>query len=182
MANAQDIKDLYLDYLTSRSEESENNKTISTALALLNRSAELNDKQVANINFHLARIYEVTGLPEKAIAHYEASLQLEPDYYVTHNALAFLHLKKCDSLGQAVTASAKAKNVTLDETTYKAYKIQVEKTIPFFEKAQACDPDERGLNILQGLYKSIRNTAALATLPERLTTLSKNCVTLLDDE
>ena len=83
MANAQDIKDLYLGYLTSRSEESENNKTISTALALLNRSAELNDKQVANINFHLARIYEVTGLPEKAIAHYEASLQLEPDYYVT---------------------------------------------------------------------------------------------------
>lgn len=182
MVNAQDIKDLYFDYLTSRSEESANDKTISTALALLNRSSELNDKQVANVNFHLARIYEITGLPEKAITHYEASLQLEPDYYVTHNALAFLHLKKCDTLGQAVTASAKAKNVTLNETTFKAYKLQVEKTIPYFEKTQACDPDERTLTILQGLYKSIKDTTALATLPERLATLGKTCVTLLDDE
>jgi tetratricopeptide (TPR) repeat protein len=182
MVNAQDIKDLYLDYLTNRNDESLNNETISTALALLNRSSELNDKQVANLNFHLARIYEATGAPEKAITHYEASLKLVPDYYVTHNALGFLHLKKCDTLGQAVTASAKAKDVELNEKTYKAYKLQVDKTIPYFEKAQACDPDERTLNILTGLYKSTKNTTALATLPERLSALSKNCVTLLDDE
>jgi tetratricopeptide (TPR) repeat protein len=182
MVNAQDIKDLYLDYMTTRSEESENNKTISTALALLNRSSELNDKQIANVNFHLARIYDATGIPEKAIPHYEASLKLVPNYYVTHNALGFLHLKKCDTLGQAVTASAKAKDVTLNEKTYKAYKLQVEKTIPYFEKSQACDPDERTMNILKGLYNSTKNTTALATLPDRLADLSKECVTLLDDE
>ena len=182
MVNAQDIKDLYLDYMTTRSEESENNKTISTALTLLNRSSELNDNQIANVNFHLARIYDSTGFPEKAIPYYEASLKLVPNYYVTHNALGFLHLKKCDTLGQAVTASAKAKDVTLNEKTYKAYKLQVDKTIPYFEKSQACDPDERTMEILKVLYNSTKNTTALATLPDRLAALSKECVTLLDDE
>jgi tetratricopeptide (TPR) repeat protein len=182
MVHAQDLKDLYTNYLTNRNDESLNKETISTALALLNRSSELNDKQIANVNFHLARIYEATGAPEKAITHYEASLKLVPDYYVTHNALGFLNLKKCDTLGQAVTASAKLKDIALNEKTYKAYKLQVEKTIPYFEKAQACDPDERTMGILKGLYKSSKNDTALATLPDRLAALSKNCITLLDDE
>ncbi|MBG6234618.1 tetratricopeptide (TPR) repeat protein [Pedobacter sp. CAN_A7] len=182
MVNAQDIKDLYFDYMTTRMVESQNNETIRSAAALLNRASELNDKQIANVNFHLGRIYASTGAPEKAITHYEASLKLVPDYFVTHNALGFLHLKKCDTLGQAVTASAKAKDVTLNEKTYKAYKLQVDKTIPYFEKSQACDPDERTMNILKGLYNSTKNTTALATLPDRLASLSKECVTLLDDE
>jgi len=182
MVNAQDIKDLYLNYMTTRMDESENNMTISTALALLNRSSELNDKQIANVNFHLGRIYTSTGDTEKAITYYEASLKLEPDYYVTHGALGFLHLKKCDILGQEVTASAKSKNIALNEKTYIAYKLQVDKTIPYFEKSQACDPDERTMGILEGLYKSTKNTTALATLPNRLAALNTNCVTLLDDE
>jgi tetratricopeptide (TPR) repeat protein len=182
MVNAQDIKDLYFNYMTTRMNESQNKKTISTALALLNRSSELNEKQLANINFHLGRIYASTGSSEKAITHYEASLKLVPDYYVTHNALGFLHLKKCDTLGKAVSESAKLKNVALNEKTYKAYKLQVDKTIPYFEKSQACDADERTMSILNSLYKSTKNTAALATLPKRLAVLGKTCVTLLDDE
>jgi len=182
MVNAQNIKDLYLDYTLDRNDETLNTKTINRALALLNRSSELNDKQVANVNFHLARIYVSTGESEKAISHYEVSLKLVPDYYVTHHALGFLHLKKCDTLGQAVTASAKSKDIKLNEESYKAYKLQVEKTIPYLEKSQACDADERTMGILNGLYASIKNTTALATLPERLEALSKNCVDLLDDE
>jgi len=182
MVNAQNIKDLYFDYMTTRMNEEQNKETIKTGLALLDRSSKLNDKQVANINFHLGRIFASTGESEKAISHYEASLKLAPDYYVTHHALGFLHLKKCDTLGQAVTASAKSKDIKLNEESYKAYKLQVEKTIPYLEKSQACDADERTMGILNGLYASIKNTTALATLPERLEALSKNCVDLLDDE
>lgn len=182
MVNAQDIKDVYFEYMTIRMDGDKKNETISIVQTLLNRSTELNEKQLANVNFHLARVYADTGSPEKAIAHYEASLKYEPNYYVTHNALGFLHLKKCDSLGKAVTASAKLKDVALNQKTFKAYKLEVDKTIPYFEKSQACDPDEVTMNILTGLYKSTKNTEGLATLPARLEALKGNCVTLLDDE
>lgn len=178
----QDIQDLYMDYTVIRMNDKQAELTIKTALALLERSAELNSKQIANINYHLGRIYETTATPEKAVAYYEASLKIVPGYYVTHRSLGYINLKKCDTLGRKVTEYAKQKNVALYEDSYRTYKAQALKTIAYFEKAEACDPDDRTNAILATLYKSIRDTTSLATLNTRLADLRKDCITLLDDE
>lgn len=181
-AQKQDIKELYFDYTQSRMNEDQNAATVEKASSLLDRSAELNDKQVANVSFHLARIYESMGKPEKAEPLYEAVTKLVPGYYVTYTSLGFINLKKCDILGRKVSEAAKLKDAALHAIAFKAYKIQVLKTIPYFEKSEACETDERTLGILTSLYKSIKDTTSLASLPERKVQLGKDCVSLLDDE
>lgn len=181
-AQKQDIKELYFDYTQSRMNEDQNAATVEKASSLLSRSAELNDKQVANVSFHLARIYESMGKPEKAEPLYEAVTKLVPGYYVTYTSLGFINLKKCDTLGRKVSEAAKLKDAALHAIAFKAYKIQVLKTIPYFEKSEACETDERTLGILTSLYKSIKDTTSLTSLPERKALLGKDCVSLLDDE
>lgn len=181
-AQKQDIKELYFDYTQSRMNEDQHAATVEKASSLLNRSAELNDKQVANVSFHLARIYESMGKPEKAEPLYEAVTKLVPGYYVTYTSLGFINLKKCDTLGRKVSEAAKLKDAALHAIAFKAYKIQVLKTIPYFEKSEACEADERTLGILTSLYKSIKDTTSLASLPERKVLLGKDCISLLDDE
>ncbi|WP_367867632.1 tetratricopeptide repeat protein [Pedobacter sp. WC2423] len=181
-AQKQDIKELYFDYTQSRMNEDQNALTVEKANSLLERSSELNDKQVANVSFHLARIYESMGKPEKAEPLYEKVTKLVPGYYVTYTSLGFINLKKCDTLGRKVSESAKLKNAALNEIAFKAYKIQVQKTIQYFEKAEACETDERTLSILTSLYKSIKDTTSLASFAERKALLGKDCVSLLDDE
>lgn len=181
-AQKQDIKELYFDYTQSRMNEDENAITVVRASSLLSRSSELNDKQVANVSFHLARIYESMGKPEKAEPLYEIVTKLVPGYYVTYTSLGFINLRKCDTLGRKVTEAAKLKDAAMHETAFKDYKIQVLKTIPYFEKAEACETDERTLSILTSLYKSIKDTTSLASLAERKVLLGKDCVSLLDDE
>ncbi|MGY0036346.1 hypothetical protein [Pedobacter sp. NJ-S-72] len=183
-AQNQTIKDLYFDYTQTRMDDSKDAVTIETALSLLSRSSELSEKQIANISFHLGRIYETAGTPEKAAPLYENVIRLVPGYYVTYRALGYINLKKCNVLGQKVTESesAKLKDAALNTESYKAYKIQVLKTITCFEKSEACEADERTHDILASLYKSIKDTTSLTNLPTRLAELGKNCVSLLEDE
>ncbi|MBB5638950.1 tetratricopeptide (TPR) repeat protein [Pedobacter cryoconitis] len=181
-AQNQNVKDLYFDYTQTRMDDSKNPATTETALSLLNRSSELNEKQIANISFHLGRIYEAAGSPEKAIPLYENVIRLVPGYYVTYRALGYINLKKCNVLGQKVAESAKLKDAVLNNESYKAYKIQVLKTIALFEKSEACEADERTHDILATLYKSIKDTTSLASLPARLNVLGKDCISLLEDE
>lgn len=174
--------DLYFDYTLDRMDESKNDITIKRAEELLKRSSELNDKQIANVSFHLARIYETKNLAEKSVPLYETAIRLAPGYYVTYRALGYINLKKCDTLGRKVTEYAKQKNQALYEESYKIYKAQTLKTIAYFEKAEACDPDDRTMGILNTLYKSIKDTTSLPKLQERLLVLGKDCTTILDDE
>lgn len=174
--------DLYFDYTLDRMDESKNDITIKRAEELLKRSSELNDKQIANVSFHLARIYETKNLAEKSVPLYETAIRLAPGYYVTYRALGYINLKKCDTLGRKVTEYAKQKNQALYEESYKIYKAQTLKTIAYFEKAEACDPDDRTMGILNTLYKSIKDTTSLPKLQERLLILGKDCTTILDDE
>jgi tetratricopeptide (TPR) repeat protein len=174
------IEDLYLDYTQVRN--SPNRKAAKEkSLTLMERSAELNEKQIANVNFHLAGLYEESKESELAIPYYEKVIKIVPGYYVAQRALGFIHLKKCDVLGRKVTAAAQAKNEVLYAESLKAYKKQVLLTIPYLEKSQACDPDDNTLNILSGLYKNIKATTSLTTLDGRLKELAKDCVSLLDE-
>lgn len=174
------IDDLYFDYTQFRN--SPNRKEAkSKALALLERSAELNEKQIANINFHLGSIYEEDKQPELAIPHYQNVIKTVPGHYVTQRALAFIYLRQGDALGKKVTAAAQLKNATLHAEAFKNYKKQVLLTLPYFEKSQACDPDENTLNIINNLYKTIKEPQQLSTLNSRLKTLANDCVSLLDE-
>lgn len=174
------IEDLYLDYTQVRN--SPNRKAAKEkALALMGRSAELNDKQIANVNFHLAGLYEENKEPELAIPHYEKVIKIVPGYYVPYRALGFIHLKKCDALGRKVSAAAQAKNAALYAETFKVYKKQALLTIPYFEKAQACDADDNTLNIITSLYKSIKEPQSITTLDARIKPLAQDCVSLLDE-
>lgn len=174
------IEDLYLDYTQVRN--SPNRKAAKeNSLALLERSAELNEKQIANVNFHLAGLYEEAKEPQLAVPHYETVIKIVPGYYVAQRALGFINLKKCDELGRKVSAAAQAKNEAMYNESFKVYKKQVLHTIPYFEKSQACDPDDNTLKILTGLYKSIKAPQSLTTLDSRLKELAKDCVSLLDE-
>ncbi|SMC44891.1 tetratricopeptide repeat protein [Pedobacter africanus] len=182
LSQTKPIKDLYWDYSQMRMDPATRTQAKDKALALLARSTELTEKQLANVNFHLGRIYEEIKEPDKAVPHYEQAIKLAPAYYVTYRALGFIYLKKCDSIGRTVTEAAKAKNAKLHAERFSAYKNEVSKTLPYFEKSQACDPDERTLAMITNLYNSIKNPQALLTLDERLKKLGGECASLLDDE
>jgi tetratricopeptide (TPR) repeat protein len=180
-SQTKDIKDLYFDFMQVRMDHA--SKSAKTkALNLLSRSAELSQNQLANINFHLGRIYEESKEPEKAIPHYINVIKSVPGYYVAHRALGYIELKKCDSLGKIVTAAAKANNAPVHAENLKLYKSQVRKTLPYLEKSQACDADERTLHTLNSLYASIKDSQSVSTLKTRLIELGKDCVSLLEDE
>jgi len=180
ISQTKKIEDLYLDYTQVRN--SPNRKAAKEkALALLDRKTELNAKQLANVNFHLAGLYEENKEPELAIPHYEQVIKLVPGYYVAHRAMGFINLKKCDVLGRKVSAAAQAKNAALHAESFKGYKKQVLLTLPYLEKSQACDPDDNTLNIITNLYKSIKDTQSLASLDNRLKELAKDNVSLLDE-
>ncbi|MBE9602393.1 hypothetical protein [Pedobacter sp. MC2016-24] len=174
------IEDLYLDYTTVRNSPDQKAAKEKTQ-ALLARSAELNEKQVANVNYHMARIYEEQKQPDLAIPHYEKVIKMVPGYYVAQRALGFLLLEKSNVLANKVTAAAKAKNATLHAESFKAYKKQILALLPYLEKSQACDADERTLQTITNLYKSIKEPGLFSTLSTRLKEKGADCVTLLDD-
>jgi hypothetical protein len=74
-------------YRTTKGNEAD----IKKINALLNRKNELNVKQVANVEYHLGRMYEEVGDNNNAVAHYNESLKAEPNYTVIHRALR-IHL------------------------------------------------------------------------------------------
>ena len=174
------IEDLYMDYTTVRNSPDQKAAKEKTQ-ALLARSAELNEKQVANVNYHMARIYEEQKHPDLAIPHYEKVIKMVPGYYVAQRALGFLLLEKSNVLANKVTAAAKAKNATLHAESFKAYKKQILALLPYLEKSQACDADERTLQTITNLYKSIKEPGLFGTLSTRLKEKGADCVTLLDD-
>lgn len=174
------IEDLYMDYTTVRNSPDQKAAKEKTQ-ALLARSAELNEKQVANVNYHMARIYEEQKQPDLAIPHYEKVIKMVPGYYVAQRALGFLLLEKSNVLANKVTAAAKAKNATLHAESFKAYKKQILALLPYLEKSQACDADERTLQTITNLYKSIKEPGLFNTLSTRLKEKGADCVTLLDD-
>jgi len=181
-AQTKSIKDLYWGYLQVRSAPKNKANVINKALELLDRSSELNAKQIANLTYHLGRLYEETGEVDKAVSYYEKSIKLTPGYYVPYRALGFINIKNCNIYSQKMNEAAKAKNAVLHAKAFAAYKTQALKTIGYLEKSQACDPDDETLAMIKNLYKNIKDNSAIHTLNARLKVKSADCITLLDDE
>jgi len=182
LAQQPSVKDLYFDFTNYRMSQENKEDVLRKSLILLSQKNELTVKQQANVNYHIGRLYEETGAPEKSVPYYEETIALSPAYYVPYRALAFINVKKCNEFGVKINDAAKQKNAEIHNQALADYKKQVLKTIPYLEKAQACDPDDETLTMLVKYYKSIKANEALEKLPEKLKKLAENCITLLDDE
>lgn len=175
------IEELYKDYTVVRTTADQKEAAIELATTVLSRSSELTNPQIANLNFHLGRLNEELNQFEKAIAYYEASAKLVPNYYVTHRALGNLYLSKSNPVVEKMNDAGKARQTELFAKLFATYKGLIEKAIPHLEKAQACDPNDENLEQITKLYKNIKDSAAIATLDARLKKLAVTCVDLLDD-
>lgn len=181
LAQNNNIADAYLNYKVSRNVKG-NAKTIETTLELLKRSSELTPKQLANVEYHLGRMYEEMGTVDSAIIHYENSLKGEPDYSVIHRALGFIYLAKTRPFVTQMNEASKAKDPAANSKALGQYKAMVQKAIPYLEKYHACEPDDETLTTITNLYKSLKDNQSIATLETRLKTLGVKCVSLLEDE
>ena len=180
-AQGDNIDDAYLKYKVSRNVKG-NIKSIENLSALLKRSSELSVKQVANVEYHLGRMYEEMGTVDSAIVHYENSLKGEPNYSVIHRALGFIYLAKTKPAVTKMNEASKAKDAAGNAKAFAEYKLLVKKAIPYLEKYQACEPDEQTLATITNLYKSIKDLESPKTLDARLKANAVNCVSLLEDE
>ena len=149
---------------------------------MLKRSSELTPKQLANVEYHLGRMYEEMGTVDSAIIHYENSLKGEPDYSVIHRALGFIYLAKTRPFVTQMNEASKAKDPAANSKALGQYKAMVQKAIPYLEKYHACEPDDETLTTITNLYKSLKDNQSIATLETRLKTLGVKCVSLLEDE
>ena len=181
-AQTKSIKDLYDSFKEYRTYNEDKAGQIAKTLTLLGRSAELTPKQVINVNYHLGRLYEEVNEVDKAIPYYEKSLAGEPNYEVIHRALGFIYLAKSTAAVEKINLAKKNSDVEGSKNALAEYKEIIQKAIPHLEKYQACDPDDETLTIITNLYKSLKDTKSIETLPTRLKELSAKCVTLLDDE
>lgn len=181
-AQTKSIEDLYWDYTIVRMEQPKRTEAIDLGLALLNRKAELKEKQLANVTYHLGRLYEESNQMAKAVPYYESSIKLTPGYYVPYLALGNYYFKDCQKLVKKLNTAVDANNIVTYGKLAEDYKKLTTKTAAYLEKSYACDPDESTKGIINYLYESSNNLNAIKTFKERIKKLSDDCVTLLDDE
>jgi len=181
-AQSKKIKDLYWDYSMIRMTQTDCPKAIAIAADVLKRSSELNAKQIANVTYHLGRLYEESNQMNLAVPYYEKSIQLTPGYYVPYLALGNFYFNHCKEMiakmNQAATANDAAAHTKLTED----YKKLASKTAAYLEKSYACDPDETTIGMITYLYKTSKNPEAITSLNARIKKLAEGCITLLDDE
>lgn len=181
-AQTKSVKDLYWDYSQIRMEDTQKTQAISLAEELIKRAPELSKTQLGNVTYHLGRLYEETGNTEKAIPFYEQAIKITPAYFVPYRALGFIFLSKCNAIGAKMNEAGKAKDLKLHKELYAKYRETALQALPYLEKSQACDPDEETKTIINNLYQSLKDTASIASLDERLKKSATNCISLLEDE
>ncbi|MEO8885253.1 MAG: hypothetical protein ABI367_04260 [Mucilaginibacter sp.] len=165
------VYDQYLDFNLARF-QNESSKALLIGESLLPNVAKLPAKSQVLYYNGLAKLYEDSSQPDKAITYYELVVAAQPDYYVPHRALGYLYNEKAKEIYKQIQAG---------KGDAVAYKAAVMKALPHLEKAQACDPSDETLTLIKFLYNSIKDTAGLTSLPARLAVLGKNCVTVLSE-
>jgi len=128
----------------------------------------------------LAKAYEGTEQDAKAITYYEKVVAAEPDYYVAQRALGYLYNDISEEIQLKLYLTPE--NSLGYAALFDRYRTAVHKSLPYLEKAQACDADEDTFDLIKTLYMNIHDDAGLRSLNSRLPDLSKNCVDLLNDK
>lgn len=144
---------------------------------ILSGSSALSPKQQAILFYGLANIYENGKKSDLAIEYYEKSLQLEPNYYVPHLALAYIFISKSNLLVAKI--NSETKNILLRQKYINQYNLWLKKAVPHFEFALACDPNEQVMSALKNAYKSLKDNTSILSLDKRLKEIKGNCVSVL---
>lgn len=174
---ADQVYDQYLDFNMARL-QGESNKALLIGESLLPNVAKLKAKSRTTYYAGLAKLYEDSSQPEKAITYYEMVAAAEPEYYVVHRALGYLYTEPAKEVYKKMEAVKDAPTLT---PLAAEYKIKVLKALPHLEKAQACDPSDETLALIKFLYNSIKDKQGLDSLNSRLNELSKNCLSVLSE-
>jgi len=176
--SADTVYNRYLDFNLARF-QGEEDKVLALGERVLPDAEKLPEKARINFYFSIGKVYEDNDQPAKAVIYYEKVTAAVPNYYVVHRALGYLYLDDVKAIEKKLNeaTSDAALNKSLNEAYYKA----VKKALPHLEKAQACDPSEETLAIIQILYKNIKDLPGLNSLNDRLKQLSTNCIDILAD-
>ncbi|RZA04119.1 MAG: hypothetical protein EOP47_00145 [Sphingobacteriaceae bacterium] len=174
---ADQVYDQYLDFNMARL-KSESGKAMLIGESLLPNVAKLPAKSQITYYAGLAKVYEDSSQPEKALTYYEMVTKAEPDYYVAHRALGYLYYEQASAVYDKMKVTNDA--AALASLT-AVYKPKVLKALPHLEKAQACDPTAETLTLINFLYNSIKDKKGLDALDGKLKTLSTNCMSVLSE-
>jgi tetratricopeptide (TPR) repeat protein len=176
---AEEVYNQYLDFNLARL-QGETDKALTQGQDIIPNADKLKANVRNNFYYAIGNLFENDGQSVKAIEYYEKVAAAVPNYYVVQRALGYQYLKQVNVLSAQVNAAQTDANENKRLTVL--YTAAVKKTLPYLEKAQACDPNDETLTLIKSLYKNIKDTQGLATLNTRLATLSKNCIDLLDDK
>ncbi|RFZ95221.1 hypothetical protein D0C36_06760 [Mucilaginibacter conchicola] len=163
---AEEVYSKYLDFNLARMQQ-ETDKALDLGEDILPNADKLTAGARNNFYYSVGNLYENNSQSVKAIECYEKVVAAVPDYYVAQRGLGYLYAKQADALKATGGAN---------------YIAAVRKALPHLEKAQACDPDDDTLKMIQYFYKAINDKNGLTTLNDRLKSLKKNCIDLLDDK
>ena len=171
---ADQIFDQYLDMDMART-KGELPKGLLIGENILPNVGKLPAKTQIMYYYSLAKLYDDSFQGDKAITYYNMVLAAQPNYFVPHLALGYIYYNKLSDVSkQLQTAKGDAK-LAAD------YKEMLLKALPHLEKAEACDHNDETLALIKRLYTINKDTVGLNSLPTRLATLSKHCVTVLGE-
>lgn len=176
---ADEVYNQYLDFNLARL-QGETDKALNLGQDIIPNADKLKVNVRNNFYYSIGNLFENDGQSVKAIEYYEKVAAAVPNYYVVQRALGYQYLKQVDDLSAKISAAQSDINENKRLTTL--YVAAVKKTLPYLEKAQACDPNDDTLALIKTLYKNIKDQQGLATLNTRMQVLSKNCIDLLDDK
>lgn len=176
---AEEVYNKYLDFNLERL-QGETDKALTLGEDIIPNADKLKANARNNFYYAIGNLYENDGQSVKAVEYYEKVAAAVPNYYVVQRALGYQYLKQVNTLSDQVNAAQSDAGENKRLTVL--YTAAVKKTLPYLEKAQACDPNDETLTLIKSLYKNIKDTQGLATLNTRLAALSKNCIDLLDDK
>jgi tetratricopeptide (TPR) repeat protein len=176
---AEEVYNQYLDFNLARM-QGEADKALTLGQDIIPNADKLKDNVRNNFYYSIGNLFENDGQSVKAIEYYEKVAAAVPNYYVVQRALGYQYLKQVDELTKKLNATEF--DPKENKRIVGLYEKAIKKTLPYLEKAQACDPNDDTLAIIKLLYRNIRDTQGLATLNTRLSALSKNCIDLLDDK
>lgn len=173
---AQDVEKQFFDFNASE-ENGTKLANIKDGEKILPLVSALSAKKQAVYYYVMASLYEKAKNLEKASVFYQNTLRIEPNYYISHLALAYIYSNQANDLAQKI--NSETSNKVLRDKYINEYKSALKKSLPHFEKAQACDPNEQVLISIKRIYESLKDSATFNSLELRLKELSKNCVDVL---
>jgi len=176
--SADTVYNRYLDFNLARF-QGEEDKVLTLGERVLPDADKLPEKARINFYFSIGKVYEDSGQPAKAVVYYEKVATAVPNYYVVHRALGYLYLDDVKGIEKKLNEATS--DITLNKSLTTAYYKAAKKALPHLEKAQACDPSDETLAIIQTLYKNIKDIQGLDSLNDRLKQLSTNCIDILPD-